>query len=289
MCNFNCPSTRWLYKGTLPKDFRTEQMGIFFSVKSPLNRRVNLKFGCTVLWQHNNTQISGLLFFGYLLLATEAEKQDYIQLLSTRQESCCPTHTVVVWGRCNLRLNINMLVIPDATTQRTCSPNKVNTSWLKCWPCSCRIAIFLFNFPFLRIYIPFRMCHLFFPSNCWWFQVLDLKCCWLLLTQQSLFCFYILILHEVIAYMHFHLQSDDYSTTLIFPLLKLGYGHAISLPIYKIIDFSKIQKICYKFKYTVNTIDQHLLTYVSMMTVRFLDLSSIFLELKKSFVRQSAF
>lgn len=114
----------------------------------------------------------------------------------------------MVWDRCTLRLNINMLAIPDATTQRTSLPDQVNINrWrsvgLCCSleqakPCSCRVAVFLFNSPFLRIYIPFRMCHLFFPSNCWWFQFLDLKCCWLLLTQWSLL--FLLFLQPYLAW-----------------------------------------------------------------------------------------
>lgn len=222
----------------------------FFSVKSPLNGRVNLKFGCTVLWQHCNTQVSGLLFFGYLLLALEAEKQDYIQLLSTRQ-SCWLTHTVAVWDRCNLRLNINMLVIPDATSQRTCSPNKVNISWLKCWPCSCRTAVFLFNFPFLRIYISFRMCRLFFHLKLLmipvpWFETL------LTSTDSAIS---LLFLHPYLAWSNslhaLSLSKWWLQHNIIFTLLKLGYYLAISPHIYENNKFLK--------KYRKHTINSNIL------------------------------
>lgn len=174
-----------------------------------------------------------------------------------------------------------MLAIPDTTTQRfvcltrwTSIGGEVLTAvapWNRlnlalAWLQSSSLILLFLGFMSLS------ECATFFSSNCWWFQFLDLKCCWLILTQRSLFfCFYILISREVIAYMHCHLQSDDYSTTLIFLLLKLGYGHTISLHFYENHKFSKqkLQKIYYKFKYTINKIYQHLLTYASMMTVKF--------------------
>lgn len=209
-------------------------------MKSTIKGRVALKFGYAVLWQCYlcNTEIFGLLLFGHLLLATEDEKQDYIQLLSTRQ-SCWLMHTVVIWDRSTLKVSV--LTVVDAATQRVCMPDQENVDrWrsVGCLQqtklCSCRIEVFFFNFSLLRPYISFRMCHLF--SKCLQFQILDVKCCWILLTQWLLpppFNFCILILHEVITYVHFALQSDEYSTTLIFLLLKSGYSHTISLCIYE--------------------------------------------------------